>query len=156
MAYGLDLVRMQAPIDKDNWLRSQHVINILTYGESLCIQGELYQNPYYINQGCSAMLQVIVPLLKERIEYIDEDGKKKTKTVTGIRTNIAKRYIEMLGTSKAYITMSLQKQYNNNHELLEIAYRILNVLKMELLQQANDMGFNFKSKTDPYEAYKNI
>lgn len=141
----------QADPEREMWRRGSHVVNILTYGQLLTVKGEEQQNPYYITQGLEVMLDIILPLLKEKQTNLET---KKTKTVKGKDTIKAKRFLHRIGLAKKLINASFDKTLINHQELLDLAYRILHSLKIDVLQAAQDLDFNFKSTPSPYEAYQ--
>lgn len=144
------------PLDAEDWRRSGHVLNILTFGEYLTIKGEEMQNPYYLSVGCGIILETITPKFREKdVEQWEEEGKKRQKTTEfrGRQTKKYREYFSTLSQAKNLITAGISRQYENSHTCLQRAYGLLWNLKIDLLQEVEDMGFNFKASKNPSNAY---
>jgi hypothetical protein len=110
------------------------------------ISGESQQNPHVMLEGVLVMLTVVAPLFKEsRTETSPRLLGITTKKYDGYRQRIA-RVRRLINAS-----MSVGKQ---RYELLQLAYSGAHDLGMDVIQDASSMGFDFKPKLDPSEAYK--
>lgn len=146
-------------LDKENWRRSDHVLMLLTEGQINVIKGQQLQNPWYCITGCSEMLQVIGPLLRQSVyeEKTDEEtGEKEKRKVhyKGINTPKYKEYVKKIAKAVTMVNAGMNPSIQNRYELLNISYGITNNLCMELLQDASDLGFDFMAKDSPHDAWK--
>lgn len=150
---------MPNQLDAMEWRRSGHVLNMITLGQVYTIKGEETQNPYYTMLGCHIMLSCIAAKFKEKktIVYLDNEGKQKQRiqTYEGLQTDKYKEYYKQLVKSKNLINISLNKKYLNSFDCLEEANRILYELKMSLIQDVEQLGFNWKGMPDPSNKYLN-
>lgn len=137
--------------DQKMWHRSEDVLDLLTLGQVQMMKGESMQNPYYLSQGCSIMLEIIVPLLKEQVTDTET---KRTTTLRGFQTHKAKDFYDRLAAARHLISIGMDKSISNHRTALDMSYKILSKLKKEVLQTTNDLEFNFMRKPDPYDAWK--
>lgn len=143
------------PIDKENWRRSNHILNLLTYGQILCDEGEKIQNPKIISDGVSIMLENIGPMIVEKVKLKDETGKTiQEKILKGQNTHKFRLYYEALSEAKTLINICMNNpRLSNKAEILNRSYQILSAMKYDLLQDAADMGMNFKQKINPSDLF---
>lgn len=146
---SLRVINTVAP-DKKMWHRSDDVLDLLTLGQVQMMKGEAMQNPYYLSQGCSIMLEIIVPMLKEK----HTEGEKKTQNIRGFQTFKATDFYNRLSAARNLMNVGMDHSLSNRQEMLDISYRILTKLKKDILQTTNDLDFNFMSKPDPNEAWR--
>lgn len=144
----------EADTNKEAWGRQIHLLNLLTAGQLLAVQGEINQNPYYLLQGCDIMLEVLGPMLKEKVPVDTAKPEGKTKEVRGIDTPTYHKYMVALAEARSLVKYSMTYKISNKNELLGRAYEIGRALKAELLQQASNLNLDFKDRKDPMLAYK--
>lgn len=139
-------------LDREAWRRSNHDLAILTTGHVGFLTGESLQNVHIMLQGCLTMLTVIGPMFREKavLGKDDEDGRARTK---GIGTQKYQAYISDATRIRKLINASQVVPEADRYFLLQKAYGICYALGMSILQDANDMGFDFRPKIDPTEAY---
>lgn len=156
MAYNreINVLNNSEPLEKDSWKRSTHILNLITYGQVLCSEGERFQNPKIMCDGVIMMLDNIGPLFIEK-ETVVVAGKEKTITTAGRNTRKFQNYLKAITEAKIYINACMNNpNLSNKSQLLSRAYQLLNAAKMDLLQEASDLGMNFSSKESPYDAWK--
>lgn len=147
------------------WSRQQDVLKQITIAEDLISKGERLQNPIYdaefgaqrnlisltmMLQGCDELLVVISPNLKDRKK--DEDGERKTGTDSDIYAVLR----QAMNTSQVLINQaqSIGPSTPIGRKRLEKAYGILKETRLALKEETNRLGYDFRPKEDPTEAWK--
>jgi len=151
------------------WTRQNAVLDQITAAEKMISDGERLQNPMYdaefgtkrneisvtmILQGCEGVLLVISPNLKDRND--DDDLAARMKRKTGKDSNTYKTYLNAVNTSRALINQSKFFKPGSpiNNSKLTRAYAILKELSYCLKDETNKLGYDFKPKESPYEAWE--
>lgn len=151
------------------WTRQNAVLEQITAAEKIISDGERLQNPMFdsefgsrrneisvttILQGCEGVLLVISPNLKDRSE--DDDLAARMKRKTGKDSNVYKTYINAINTSRMLINQSRHFKPNSplSTSKLTKAYAILKELQYCLKDETNKLGYDFKPKESPYEAWE--
>lgn len=151
------------------WTRQNAVLDQITAAEKMISDGERLQNPMYdgefgskrneisitmILQGCEGVLLVISPNLKDRDE--GDDLVKRMKRKTGKDSNTYKTYALACNQARQYINQSKHFKPGSpiNNNKLTRAYTILKELSYCLKNETNMLGYDFKPKESPYEAWE--
>lgn len=151
------VVQKNLQVESEQWNRNVDLLNLITYGQLLYVEGQRRRNTTMMLDGCFAMLTTIGPLFTEDNKVQRERNGSVEKLIVenrGVNTRRFKIYFYNLSVANNHVVAANNRKYDTitRYTANQEAYNILVATGFQMLQDVNAMGFNSKLKNPGYNA----
>lgn len=137
--------------ETERWNRMDHILRFISYSQSLIAWADMNKDLHSMYQGAQLLLDTITPDFDEPGE--NEQGKKIR--LRGMKTKKFMEYRKLLDNAQSLNNKSNDPSLDqdNRSRLRNSAYKKLQTLKYQLLQECERLGYNAR-KSDSADSYR--